>query len=125
MATILHMDLNHLELPGSYIRLLFVIYSSAFNTIIPDILVEKLAGLKFLPPHLLLDQDLPDKPATGCVFMGCLQDWFPGERSPKIYMFRLNRDSTLPLGECVSCDALGATQREFCLCPLDTKLEEQ
>ncbi len=50
IATALHTALNHLELPGNYVRMLFVDYSSAFNTIIPDILVEKLANLDFPPP---------------------------------------------------------------------------
>ena len=45
IATALHSTLNHLEKRGSYARLLFVDYSSAFNTIIPDRLVSKLAEL--------------------------------------------------------------------------------
>ncbi|KAK0149886.1 RNA-directed DNA polymerase from mobile element jockey [Merluccius polli] len=38
VAAVLHTALSHLELPGTYVRLLFVNYSSAFNTIVPDIL---------------------------------------------------------------------------------------
>ena len=45
IATALHSTLNHLEKKGSYARLLFVDYSSAFNTIIPDRLVSKLSEL--------------------------------------------------------------------------------
>ena len=45
IATALHSTLSHLEQRGSYARLLFVDYSSAFNTIIPDILVSKLTDL--------------------------------------------------------------------------------
>ena len=45
IATTLHSTLNHLEQKGSYARLLFVDYSSAFNTIMPDRLVSKMAEL--------------------------------------------------------------------------------
>lgn len=45
IATALYTALNYLELPGTYVRKLFVDYSSAFNTIISDILVEKLSDL--------------------------------------------------------------------------------
>ena len=45
IATVLHSTINHLEQKGSYARLLFVDYSSAFNTIIPDRLVSKLTGM--------------------------------------------------------------------------------
>ncbi|KAF7652535.1 hypothetical protein LDENG_00095010 [Lucifuga dentata] len=37
--------LSHLEHSGSYVRMLFIDYSSAFNTIFPDILVSKLLDL--------------------------------------------------------------------------------
>ena len=45
--TALHAALCHLEKPDSYARMLFVDFSSAFNTIIPGILVEKLTRLGF------------------------------------------------------------------------------
>ena len=45
IATVLQSTLQHLEKTGSYARLLFVDYSSAFNTIIPDRLVSKLSEL--------------------------------------------------------------------------------
>ena len=45
IATALHSTLNHLEQKGTYARLLFVDYSSAFNTVIPDRLVSKLSEL--------------------------------------------------------------------------------
>ncbi len=57
-ATALHTALSHLEVPGNYVRMLFVDYSSTYNTITPDILVEKLRpGLP--PHHLRLDKRLP------------------------------------------------------------------
>ena len=37
--------LSHLEKRGTYARLLFVDYSSAFNTIIPSRLVSKMSSL--------------------------------------------------------------------------------
>ncbi|KAK3507142.1 hypothetical protein QTP70_008626 [Hemibagrus guttatus] len=45
VAIALHAALSHLEKQGSYVRMLFVDYSSAFNTILPHILVGKLEDL--------------------------------------------------------------------------------
>ncbi len=44
----LHFILQHLDRPGTYVRILFVDFSSAFNTIIPDTLQNKLTQL-FVP----------------------------------------------------------------------------
>ncbi len=41
----LHYVLQHLDRPGTYVRMLFVDFSSAFNTIIPDTLQNKLTQL--------------------------------------------------------------------------------
>ncbi len=41
----LHFTLQHLDRPGTYVRILFVDFSSAFNTIIPDTLQNKLTQL--------------------------------------------------------------------------------
>ncbi len=41
----LHYILQHLDKPGTYARILFVDFSSAFNTIIPDTLQNKLTQL--------------------------------------------------------------------------------
>ncbi len=49
IALTLHTALSHLENKESYVRMLFVDYSSAFNTIIPDILCNKLLQLQ-IPP---------------------------------------------------------------------------
>ncbi len=38
----LHYVLQHLDRPGAYVRILFVDFSSAFNTIIPNLLLTKL-----------------------------------------------------------------------------------
>ncbi len=47
IATALHTTLTHVEQKGSYARLLFVDFSSAFNTIMPSRLVTKLLDLGF------------------------------------------------------------------------------
>src|SRR4029434_4608083 len=44
-----HTPLSPLELRGTYVRLLFIDYSSAFNTIISDILVSKPTVLVLSP----------------------------------------------------------------------------
>ncbi len=41
----LHFILQHLDRPGTYVRILFVDFSSAFNTIIPDTLQNKMTQL--------------------------------------------------------------------------------
>ncbi len=41
----LHYVLQHLDRPGAYVRILFVDFSSAFNTIIPNRLLPKLSQL--------------------------------------------------------------------------------
>ncbi len=41
----LHYILQHLDRPGTYVRILFVDFSSAFNTIIPNLLPPKLTQL--------------------------------------------------------------------------------
>lgn len=43
ITTALHIALDHLE--HTYVRLLFIDYSSAFNTILPDIMIRKLLHL--------------------------------------------------------------------------------
>ncbi len=45
----MHAALSHLEKPNTYIRMLFVDYSSAFNTIVPSQLINKLHALGLTP----------------------------------------------------------------------------
>ncbi len=59
----LHYILQHLDKPGTYARNLFVDFSSAFNTIIPDTLQNKLTQLSS-PLHLSVDHQLPDRQAA-------------------------------------------------------------
>jgi len=46
----LHTALNYIEHSGTHVRMLFVDYSSEFNTIIPDILIRKLSKKIFICP---------------------------------------------------------------------------
>uniref|UniRef100_A0A3B1IGL0 Reverse transcriptase domain-containing protein n=1 Tax=Astyanax mexicanus TaxID=7994 RepID=A0A3B1IGL0_ASTMX len=45
----LHFILQHLDRPRTYVRILFLDFSSAFNTIIPEILIAKLSQLTISP----------------------------------------------------------------------------
>jgi hypothetical protein len=49
VSLIIHYILDHLESPNSYVRILFVDYSSAFNTIIPQKLFTKLKDMSINP----------------------------------------------------------------------------
>ncbi len=87
IAIVLHNALSHLEHRESYVRMLFIDYSSAFNTIISDILFSKLTDLGFpsltctwirnfvtdhpqtvkLGPHLSCTRTLSTGSPQGCV----------------------------------------------------------
>ena len=41
----LHTALSHLDKRNTYVRMLFIVYSSAFNTIVPSKLITKLRTL--------------------------------------------------------------------------------
>ncbi|KAK3534304.1 hypothetical protein QTP86_014224 [Hemibagrus guttatus] len=45
ITTTLHLSLTHLDNKDTYVRMLFINFSSAFNTIIPQHLIEKLSLL--------------------------------------------------------------------------------
>ncbi len=65
IAIVLHNALSHLEHQESYVRMLFIDYSSAFNTIIPDILFSKLTDLGFpLLTCTWIRNFLTDRPQT-------------------------------------------------------------
>ena len=55
-AITLHTVLNHLDKRNTYVRMLFINYSSAFNTIVPSKLITKLGAL---------GPGLPDGPTQG------------------------------------------------------------
>ncbi|XP_029934293.1 protein NLRC3-like [Myripristis murdjan] len=66
ISSVVHTALTHLESRNSYARLLFLDFSSAFNTIIPQTLVQKLSslGLSPTPGNWVLDF-LTNRPQTG------------------------------------------------------------
>ncbi|KAK1806797.1 hypothetical protein P4O66_005278 [Electrophorus voltai] len=45
ISTTLHLALTHLDKKGTYVRMLFIDFSSAFNTIVPQHLIGKLSLL--------------------------------------------------------------------------------
>uniref|UniRef100_A0A3B1J4C9 Reverse transcriptase domain-containing protein n=1 Tax=Astyanax mexicanus TaxID=7994 RepID=A0A3B1J4C9_ASTMX len=50
ITTTLHLSLTHLEKKDTYVRMLFIDFSSAFNTIIPQNLIRKLSSLGLNTP---------------------------------------------------------------------------
>ena len=60
----LHIALSHLDKRNTYVRMLFIDYSSAFNTIVPSKLITKLKTLGL--NTVQLDPRLPDGPPPGC-----------------------------------------------------------
>ncbi|KAJ8359879.1 hypothetical protein SKAU_G00164040 [Synaphobranchus kaupii] len=53
LLTLLHLVQSHLDTAKSYIRLVFVDFSSAFNTIQPHLMAKELLKMN-LNPHLIL-----------------------------------------------------------------------
>ena len=51
--TLLHNAYTHLEAPGSFVRILFIDFSSAFNTIQPHLMALKLLNLSVCPKLIL------------------------------------------------------------------------
>ena len=49
--TIVHTALSHLDKRNTYVRMLFIDYSSAFNTIVPSKLIIELGALGLNPTH--------------------------------------------------------------------------
>ncbi len=68
ISTTLHLALTHLENKDSYVRMLFIDFSSAFNTIIPQQLINKLnlLGLNNSLCNWILDF-LTGRPQSVCV----------------------------------------------------------
>nr|XP_049577365.1 uncharacterized protein LOC125969398 [Syngnathus scovelli] len=65
ICSALHSALTHLERKDSYVRLLFVDFSSAFNTIVPQRLICKLDELGLSTSLCNLDTGLPLSEASG------------------------------------------------------------
>lgn len=120
IAIALHSALSHLDQLHSYVRMLFVDYSSAFNTIISDILITKLNTLGLPPlicawiknfltnrsqtvrlgPHLSSTRTLSTGSPQGCVLsplLYCLytHDYRPAHNNNLIVKFA---DYTMVVG---------------------------
>ncbi len=65
IAFTMHTALSHLENKNTYVRMLFVDYSSAFYTIVPATLVAKLQTLGSEQISVQLDPGLPDRQKSG------------------------------------------------------------
>ncbi|XP_076836629.1 uncharacterized protein LOC143482213 [Brachyhypopomus gauderio] len=61
----LHSVLSHLDNKNTFVRMLFLDFSSAFNTVIPSKLLTKLR-LRHQFPHLQLATGLPNQPTPTC-----------------------------------------------------------
>ena len=65
MSIVLHTALSHLEQQGTYVRLVFVDYSSAFNSILPNRLFFKMINLGLPQKICVWVKDfLTDKPQS-------------------------------------------------------------
>lgn len=45
ILTLLHVISKHIQYPGAFARILFIVFSSAFNTVRTDILLDRLLKL--------------------------------------------------------------------------------
>ncbi len=114
----LHFILQHLDRPGTYVRILFVDFSSDFNTIIPDTLLHKLSQLsgptsicqwitsfladrqqevrlgKFSSNTYLISTGAPQ----GCVFsplLFCLYTYDCTTKDPSVKLLKFADDTTM------------------------------
>lgn len=82
IATALHAALSHHEIPGSYVRILFIDFSSAFNTIISGNLVRKLCNLNTSTCTRIKDF-LTNRPQTVKIVPFCSSNCALSTRSPQ------------------------------------------
>ena len=61
----LNTALSRLDKRNTYVRMLFIDYTSVFNTIVPSKLINKLRTLGLNTSPLQLDPGLPDGPPPG------------------------------------------------------------
>ncbi len=103
ISQVLHSSLTHIDSKnGNYIRLLFIDYSSAFNTIVPTKLAVKLSDLG--PKHftLWLDSSLPHRQTSS------------GENGP-VHLQLHHPEHRSPTGLCSGSPALLSLHTRLCV----------
>ncbi|KAL0148262.1 hypothetical protein M9458_056408 [Cirrhinus mrigala] len=95
----LHLILQHLDRPGTYVRILFVDFSSAFNTIIPTLLQTKLNQLS-VPSSICqwITSFLTDSQQLGCVLSPLLFSLDTNDctsKDPSVKLLKFADDTTL------------------------------
>ncbi|KAI7790342.1 hypothetical protein IRJ41_020313, partial [Triplophysa rosa] len=95
----LHFVLKHLDRPGTYVRILFVDFSSAFNTIIPSLLQTKLTQLS-VPGSICqwITSFLTDRQQLGCVLSPLLFSLYTNDctaQDPSVRLLKFADDTTL------------------------------
>jgi len=72
--TLLNNSYTHLEEPGSFVRILFIDFSSAFNTIQPHLMALKLQSLDVNPKLILWIVSFLTNRTQSVCFQGCLSN---------------------------------------------------
>ncbi len=103
ISSTLHLALTHLENKDSYVRMLFIDFSSAFNTIIPQQLINKLSllGLNNSLCNWILDTSTPRlwRESAALNSWGCTsQRTSPGLPTPSLSPRRHNSAYTFSAG---------------------------
>ncbi len=103
ISQVLHSSLTHIDSKnGNYVRLLFIDYSSAFNTIVPTKLAVKLSDLGLNTTLCGLDSRLPHRQTTS------------GENGP-VHLQLHHPERRSPAGLCSESPALLSLHTRLCV----------